>query len=299
MLLRDLDYFVSVAESGSFRRAAIQADVTQPAITKGIRRLEEELGVTLLERSRKGTILTDAGSAFVKRAYQLRSNLSEAFREARDMRSRAHGLLRVGVAPSLVASYFRPACATFLRQRPAARFALQIALSDELFVGLRRGDLDVVLCSIPRSVDPLLHVHLVGASALMVVADKSHPILSAPGARLEGLGAYEWILPRRGVLARDWIDGVFTRNGLTLPITKVEMDTQTDALLPLIVGSELLTITNLPLERQALQESLALVPFEDLKWHRPVGAMTRVEDRLSPLAQYFLDVVLGRNGGSP
>ena len=294
MLLRDLDYFVSVAESGSFRRAAVQADVTQPAITKAIRRLEAELGVTLLERSRKGTILTDAGTVFVKRAYQLRTNLSEALREAQDMRSRAQGLLRVGVAPSLVESFFRPACSVFLAQRPAARVSLQIALSDELFVGLRRGDLDIVLCSIPKALDPLYAVKPIGFSTLMVVADKSHPILSASEADLGGLEACSWILPRRGVLSRDWVDGVFARHGLAPPTTKVEMDTQTDALLDMVIGSDLLSIAISPMGR-GLRSGLASVPFEDLTWHRNVGAMTRAEDAPSPLAQHFLDVVSAGN----
>ena len=68
MLLRDLDFFILLAETRSFRQAAAKTGVTQPAITKGIHRLEDELGLALFERTRTGADLTEAGSAFLRRA---------------------------------------------------------------------------------------------------------------------------------------------------------------------------------------------------------------------------------------
>lgn len=297
MLLRDLDFFILIAETGSFRRAAAHADVTQPAITKGIKRLESELGFALLERSGKGTILSDAGASFLKRARQLRNDLNDAMREASDLRSRALGLLRVGVAPTLLETFFRQSGAILLDQRPAARFSLQIALSDELFAGLRRGDLDIVLSSIPDPVDRQFSVRPIGFSSLFVVACDAHPLRVASGLQLAQLAAYQWILPKRGVLARDWIDGVFARHGLPLPIAKIEMDTHTDALLPMIVDTELLSIASAPTGKGALCTGLSAIPLDDLRWLRKIGALTRADDPLSPLAQHFFEVLTQSGGG--
>lgn len=291
MLLRDLDFFIMVAETGSFRGAAVQADVTQPAITKGIRRLENELGLKLLDRSSKGTSLSDGGSVFLKRARRLRNDLNDALREASDMRSRASGLLRVGVAPTLVESFFRRPSGVLLSQRPAARFSLHIALSDDLFSGLRRGELDMVLSSIPDPVDRIFNVHPIGFSQLKVVACGAHPALSAAKLNVQQLVAYQWILPRRGVLSRDWIDGIFASRGLPLPITRIELDTQTDALLPMIVGTDLLSISSETIGHDSL-EALAALPLEELHWRRPIGALTRIDHPLSPLAQHFLEVLV-------
>lgn len=295
MLLRDLDFFILVADTGSFRGAAVQADVTQPAVTKGIRRLESELGLKLLQRSSQGTSLSEAGALFLKRARRLRNDLNDALREASDMRSRALGVLRVGVAPTLVESFFRRPGAMLLSQRPAARFSLQVALTDQLFSGLRRSELDIVVSAIPDPVDAVFKVHPIGHSRLQVVACRSHPALSAPKLSLQKLVSYQWILPRRGVLSRDWVDGVFARHGLPLPIARIELDTHTDALLPMIVGTDLLSISSDSPGHNALA-ALAAIPLDELALRRHIGALTRAGSPLSPLAQHFFEVLLQQHG---
>jgi DNA-binding transcriptional LysR family regulator len=290
MLLRDLDFFILVAETASFRGAAAQADVTQPAITKGIKRLENELGLRLFERDAKGTALTDSGAVFLKRARRLRNDLNDALREASDLRSRALGLLRVGVAPTLVDSFFRKPAAILLGQRPAARFSLQIALSDELFFGLRRGDLDVVLSSIPEPLDPGFRVPPLGYSQLSIVGWRSHPLMSESRVNVQQLVEYQWILPRRGVLARDWIDGLFARHSLPLPVARIELDTLTDALLPILVGTSLLSISSA--SGQDVGGDLATFPQAELSWRRSIGALTRADISLSPLAQHFYAILV-------
>lgn len=290
MLLRDLDFFILIAESGSFRGAAARAGVTQPAVTKGIKRLEAELGLTLLERSGTGTTLSEAGKVFLSRARQLRNDLGDALREANDLRSRALGLLRVGVAPTLVQPFFSRAGEVFLRQRPAARFSLQIGLSDVLFAGLRRGDLDIVLSSIPSSDTAGLSIRTIGFSRLVVVAGQDHPALAKRHPRLEDLVPYPWILPRRGVLARDWVDGVFARRGLPLPVPWIEVDTQTDALLPMIRGTELVSISSVR-DGEPMPAGLAAAPLDELSWERTIGAITRADQPPSPLAQHFVELL--------
>lgn len=289
MHLRDLEFFIAVAESGSFHRAAVRADVTQPAITKAIKRLESELGVTLLDRSQRGTILSDAGRAFLERAYRLQGELSATLREAADMRSRTQGLVRIGVAPSLMERFFRDPCGVFLGQRPAARISLQIALSDELFASLKRGDMDLVICALPASLEPAFEAHPIGTSILMVVADANHPAQTAASS-LEQLTGFDWVLPRRGVLSRDWIDDLFARSSLPLPTVRIEMDTQTDSLMPLVIGSDLLSISSLSSGNEVLHPGLRRLPLEQLTWHRRVAAFTRAREPVSPLATHFIDV---------
>jgi DNA-binding transcriptional LysR family regulator len=295
MLLRDLEFFALVAETRSFRKAAVRASVTQPAITKGIQRLEDQLGLVLLERTRSGAELTEAGSAFLRHAHQLQRDLSDALRDAADLRSRSGGLLRVGVAPSLVVRFFRNPCAIVMTQRPAARFQLKIALSDELFASLRSGGLDLVLSSIPHPPDPAFDVRQIGFSPVNVVASKAHPLLAARCLRLEQLCDYPWILPRRGVVVRDWLDRTFASRGLKPPPVRVELDTHTDALLPIAAHSEILSVAaDLP-ETDLRAMGLESIPLTELTWQRPVGALLRAGAAPSPLAEHFVETLLGRS----
>lgn len=298
MLLRDLEFFIWVAETRSFRKAAMRADVTQPAITKGIKRLESELGLALLDRTRTGAELTGAGTAFLKRARQLRLNLDDALREASDIRSRHQGLLRIGVAPSLLVSFFLEGCAIFVVQRPAARFHLTIVLSDQLFAGLRRGDFDLVICTIPDTETPDITIQPIGHSPLLVVAGRFHPLLSMRRLGLEHLVNYQWILPRRGVVARDWLDGLFVSSELPLPSAKIELDTQTGALLSLTAHSELLSVAAGVSDADLHAAGLSVVPIPGLQWRRPVGALMRSDRAMSPLMQDFVRVLekLKRDG---
>lgn len=291
MQLRDLEFFIAVAEDRSFRKAATQSNVTQPAISKGIKRLENELGIKLLDRTRSGAELTEAGAAFLQRAKQLRLTLDEALREASNIRSRYGALLRVGVAPSLITTFFHPSSEVLIAQRPAARFHLTIALSDQLFSNLRRGDLDLVISTIPNPLSKEFSVTNIGCSPLRVVASRTHPLLSRRRVRLEDLGKYQWILPRRGVVARDWLDRIFVSNALPLPVARVEMDTQTDLMLPLTARSDLLTISAGASEADLSRSGLSAFPIAALSWERPVGALKRAELPISPLLADYLEVL--------
>lgn len=291
MLLRDLDFFVFVAETRSFRKAAERADVTQPAVTKAINRLERELGLNLLNRTRAGADLTEAGAAFLKRAKQLRLDLQDALREAADIRSRRQGLLRVGVAPSLVGTLFHRGCALFLQQRPAARFELTIALSDQLFSKLRRGEVDLVISAIPSPLPADFSAALIGYSSIYVVADPEHSVLSKRRLRLEHLTESKWILPRRGVVARDWLDGLFISRQLPLPISKIEMDTQSADLLRLATATDLLAIAAGLSTLELSAAGLAVVPLPETQWRRSIGALTRSGGSTPPMVSHLVEVL--------
>lgn len=297
MLLRDLEFFVFVAETRSFRKAAERTEVTQPAVTKAINRLERELGLPLLSRTRAGADLTEAGSAFLKRAKQLRLGLQDALLEASDIKSRHQGLLRVGVAPSLVGTFFHRGCAVFIQQRPAARFELAISLSDQLFSKLRRGEVDLVISSLPDLVPEGFSAAVIGQSSLCVVARAEHPVLSKRRLRLEHLSDYHWILPRRGVVARDWLDGLFISRQLPLPVSKIEMDTQTADLLRLAADTDLLSIAPGISLTDLGAAGLAIVPLPETQWRRAVAALTRAGGSTPPLVSHFVEV-LTRSCGS-
>lgn len=292
MLLRDLDYFLRIAETGSLRRAATLSEVSQPAVTKGLRRLEAELGLTLVQRSSQGASLTEVGRSFLDRARRLRADFDIALQEANELRAGAIGLVRVGITPALVEPVFQGASMALLLQRPASRIRVQIALTDELLVALRRGDIDVMISGMFDTAPGDLRVLPLGESLLGVFARDGHPLMHKRPLQLADLTPYPWILPRRGVLSRDWLDGVFDAHELPRPVARMEFNASHDGLMSIVLASDALSVGGDALVRRMHRDGLRFVDLEALRWRRRIAAMTRAEAQVTPVLQRFLELLV-------
>lgn len=150
MELRQLQYFVAVAELGGISAAARQVNITQPALSRQIKALEDELGVALIERGARSISLTVAGEIMADEARRIIAACdSLAYRVQVAGRQVT---LRVGYAPSLAAPYLGPALESFQQLHPHARFTLSDLSSAEMRDKLIAGDLDVII-SAPSSLD--------------------------------------------------------------------------------------------------------------------------------------------------
>jgi len=143
MELRQLRYFVAVAEERNISRAAQKIFMTQPALSRQIRALEDELGQCLLERQAHSIRLTPAGEALLREARDL---LQRADRVLERVRAAGQSVrLRVGYAPSLASGLLSAAVENFAQKHPNARVELFDLSTKELLAGLEDDSLDVVL----------------------------------------------------------------------------------------------------------------------------------------------------------
>jgi len=145
MELRHLRYFVGVAEEENVSRAALKLHVSQPALSRQIRDLEEELGFLLLERSAKSVRLTEAGRAFLTEARAVLQRAEDAVKAARAIATGGSGELHVGYAPSLTARILPPALRAFQAELPNVRVKLHDLSTEEMLAGLREGRLQIAL----------------------------------------------------------------------------------------------------------------------------------------------------------
>jgi LysR family transcriptional regulator, benzoate and cis,cis-muconate-responsive activator of ben and cat genes len=143
MELRQLRYFVAVAEERNISRAAKKIFLTQPALSRQIKALEEEIGQCLLERQAHSIRLTPAGEALLREARELLHHGEQVLER---VRAAGHGLrLRVGYAPSLAAGLLSAAVECFTQTHPNARVELFDLSTAEILAGLESGKLDVAL----------------------------------------------------------------------------------------------------------------------------------------------------------
>ena len=295
MRLEDLRYFVAVAEEGHVGRAAQRLGVSQPALTKGVQRLEHGLDVELFERGPKGMALTRVGTVFFERARHLCLGLDEAVQEVSDLHLGSIGTIRVGVSPIFADRLVAETFALLLRQRPGARARLAISLNDTLLASLRLGDLDLSINALDDAEpEDLVQVPLF-EDRLCVVVREGHPLLQRQHLRLQDLADAAWALPGPEVLARRRLEGWLAGDGLPPPHVLVRLDNSVTLAPALLRGSDLLGVMSRFSLRTAAGQGLAPLPLAAANWPRRIGVVTRRGAYLSPLAARFIELLQERS----
>lgn len=143
MDLKQLEYFVRVAELGSFTRASIALNIAQPALSRQIRLLEVELRQSLLTRNGRGALPTEAGNLLLKHGRGILHQVEVAREELGAVRGALAGRVSIGLPPSLSRLITVPLTLAFRRQLPQAHLTLTEGFSVLMYEGLRVGNLDV------------------------------------------------------------------------------------------------------------------------------------------------------------
>lgn len=175
MELRQLEYFVAVAEEGNFTKAATKVHVAQPGVSAQIRRLERELGEQLLDRSGRTVRLTEVGAAVLRYA---RSALAAAT-GAKLVVDEFTGLVRGRVAVGMVASSstvdLAGLLADFHEKYPAVEIALSEANSDQLVQALQAGHMEVAIIGLASEAPQGLNIQVIADEALVVGVSADDP----------------------------------------------------------------------------------------------------------------------------
>lgn len=186
MEMHQLRYFVAVAETGNFTRAAQQSFVSQPSLSQQIQKLEGELGAPLFDRLGRRAELTSAGRAFLERARRILLEVEDAGRVVRQ--ESGDGRIRLGVIPS-VAPYLLPELLPRLRAaEPAARLEVYEDFRSYLVDEVIAGKLDLAVATLPPD-EPSLEIETLMSEPLLAVMRKDHPLAEVrelKAADLEG-----------------------------------------------------------------------------------------------------------------
>ena len=194
MELRQLRYFIAVAEELHFRRAAARLHISQPPLSQQIARLEEELGCRLLNRTRRRVELTAAGEAFLRDARAVLEELDVAVATARRIESGQAGLLRVNFVGSALLSIVPGIIQRFRRGRPNVEIELrERSTLDQLRV-LAGGLVDVGLVRPPIEADESLTAEVVMRERTVAAIPSDHPLAQRSRISLRTLAAEPLVL---------------------------------------------------------------------------------------------------------
>ena len=173
MELDQLRYFMQVAKRGNFTRAAEDLNISQPALSRSILKLEEELGQPVFERKTRSISLTDAGMLLQGRAQQVLSILEDTKAEITD--DGESGRIRVGAIPT-IAPYFLPEIlGKFSAAYPRATVIIEENTTDPLLKGCSQGDIDLAVVALPIQAK-YLEVEELFEEELLLVLPPDHPL---------------------------------------------------------------------------------------------------------------------------
>ncbi|MFJ2362223.1 LysR substrate-binding domain-containing protein [Pseudomonas sp. NPDC087697] len=219
MKLHQLRALVSICESGSIQEASRMLHISQPALSKGIKELEAELGVPLLIRSNRGITATEYGERLVRRARLILEEVRRASDEIDTLKGVMDGKLSIGVSPVTPSAQFVNSLNRYRKRYPKVKIQIHELRPSKLMEGLREGLLDMALTSLPqtRNTDGFHWVELYAQPTVLAVR-KGHPLRHATS--LTQLREQDWLLQDSPEQSR--VGVMFEENGIALPENVIE-----------------------------------------------------------------------------
>ena len=204
MELRQLRYLVALAEARNFTRAAAAEHIAQPALSQQIRRLEEEVGVGLVERTTRKVALTEAGELLAVRARRILAELEAAGAELQALRGVEAGHVTIGAIHTMGPVDLSLALAAFHAEHPNVALTVREHHSEECAELLRVDELDCAFLSVTERVEAHgLHLHQLLSEELMVMFPRGHPLAGRATVRMGELSGEEFISFRQGARLRE------------------------------------------------------------------------------------------------
>lgn len=204
MTIVQLEYLLAVANCGGFSQAAQRCCVTQPSLSMQVKNLEEELGVVLLDRSRKPVIPTDAGRVVIERAREA----VQAFRAVResvaDLRGEVSGLLRVGVLPTVAPYLVHRLLPVFARDYPRAELRVREMTTADIVRALDRDMLDAAIMT-GGTVPTGIREEELFNDPFYVYLSVGHPLSERNNVRIEDIDSCGLLLLSEGHCLRDQV----------------------------------------------------------------------------------------------
>ncbi|BCJ52499.1 LysR family transcriptional regulator [Actinoplanes sp. NBRC 14428] len=214
MDLRQLEYFVAVAEEANFTKAAERVHITQSGVSAQIRQFEKELGADLFDRSSRMVRLTAAGAAALPHARQALAAAEAVRRAADEVTGLVRGRLRLGMVTGCTVTPLFVALASFHRAFPRIEVALSEANSDVLMEDVRGGHVDLALVGAAGGLPGDLSSLTIVSEGLVALVPAGHALAARGEVTLRGLCAYPMVCLPPGTGIRGVLDQACAAQGL-------------------------------------------------------------------------------------
>ena len=298
MELSELQAFLAVVEEGSFSRAAQRLHRTQPAVSQTIRKLEEDVGEALFDRSSRHGHLTDAGVVLREYAEKLLNLRGEVRAALAELRSAERGKLSIA-ANEFTSLYLLPLLHEFRRACPMVRISVTRSLASRVPEAVLNHSVELGMLSFEPE-DPALRSVVVATDELAFVVHPRHPLAGAKKAGIRELGAQSFVAHHVPSPHRAKVLAAFRRHKTPLNMD-VELPTLEAIRRFVAMGNGVALVPAVCVQGELTRGELVRVPVGELQFERKIRIVYRKKATLSHAAQAFLKVseaLAGRPGSS-
>lgn len=287
MELAQLEVFLAVARERRFSRAAEKLYRTQSAVSQTIRKLEDELGEALFDRSSRDGVLTDAGKVLYEYAEKLINLRSEAAESLTELRELQKGKLVIA-ANEFTVLYLLPLLATFRQRHPMIRVTVERALGSHIPDDVLRYNAEFGVLSYEPQ-EPNLHSIVVYLDELVLVVPPNHPLASAPKVSIRQLGTESFVAHIVPSPHRDKVLQQFKAHKTPLNMD-VELPTLQAIKQYVALGNGVALVPEMSVEPELTRGELVRIPVAELQIKRKLRLIYRKDANLSHAGRAFLKV---------
>lgn len=287
--MRQVRAFVSVAHLKSFTRAAALLHVSQPALTVQIRKLEESLGIRLLDRNSRTVDITQVGRELLPVFQRVLHELDSVIMDTKALATQQHGVVRIAALPSFAAGLLPAIISRFRRSNPRMSFVVRDVIASRVNASVRSEEVDIGITGGELS-DPDLEVLHLTHDQMHVVFPSKHPLGRKRKITLEDLAELPIVLMDLETSVRSIVDGAFVAAG-RLPIPACEAIYMMTAVGMVKAG---LGVAVLPASAKEVraEPSLKSRMIDDAAFARPIAVIKKRNRTLPPAAQLFFEQIL-------
>ena len=288
MELRQLRYLVALADERNFTRAAAREHIAQPALSQQIRRLESELGLTLVQRTTRRVAMTDAGTLLVARARRILAEVEAAQSELQSLTGLLSGRLAVGALHTMGPVDLSLLLASFHRRYPAVELTVREQSSEELATMLRDDEIDLAFLSVTEHIQSRgLVLQRLVTEELVAVLPTSHRLAKLDGLRIADLASDPFVSFRRGSRLRELLDSAAAGAGFE---PQIALESNESRRIRSLVSSGL-GVAILPRsDATGPGAPVRVTPLIEPSLTRDVTLASRAERHHSPAAEEFLNL---------
>jgi DNA-binding transcriptional LysR family regulator len=291
MELRQLKYFLALADGRNFHKAAEHVGLTQSALTQSIAKLERDLGVTLFVRSKSGTVLTDHGQRLHEHAQVILAQVQAAQTELLVRSGRQRAEIALGVVPSLSDRVLLELLAKIRARYQSHSIKVIKAWSAELLTLLERGAIDFAFLSDHFTAAPVPEIRRepLFNDQVQVVVGEGHPLFEVDHIRLATLARFEWAAVSIEPQWPEFLARVFAAADLAPPERVIQTNSMTLAM-ELIGGGHAVGLASPKLMSAASPLRFRFADVPELHQHRVFSLCYRARMVLGPSERRFIEL---------
>lgn len=288
MELTALQAFVAVAETGSFSRAADSLFLTQPAISKRIAALEDDLRARLFDRMARRVEMTEAGRALLPHARRILGELETSRQAVADLSGTVAGRLRIGTSHHVGLHRLPPILRRYSSRYPEVELDLHFMDSEQACQAVDRGELELAVVTLPESPPETLAVETLWPDPLDFVAAPDHPLTRQARIEVTDLAQWPAILPAVTTFTRRIVAAALRPSGVNL---RIALETNYLETIKMMVSVGL-GWSALP--RTMNHGELGVLPLEGIRLERRLGLVSHVGRTPANAAGAFVEVARGQ-----